>query len=569
MSTYARKAVCAIVGTIAMTWIASSLATAAVTEERDSTHASFWQYEFNVSPDIQDLDGNMVNDFVVGGDGTFSFDGIYHTDSLTAGSANCMSATDNLIWDQSGITWETGYTLEVRARVNSVAEDATLGASYLHAVAQSATGASSLLNLYDDKVTWGNSASVGPLLQASNSDDFHVFRIAQEPGANSFSVWRDGLLIGSELGATYYNPSLNRLILGDAGGVHGGNVDYDYLRFSPGAYAPVDQILPGAPTTEKSSSEFVYKYEMDVDPTDPGAIDLDTNSLADWSVGGNGITELTGNGTILFDTESKVPGTEEDGNSAYIESGLSSTDHIWPRLALNSIDGFTVEISVKVLSDSGEQGAMALFARPADTTEGPGLSIAANGQFWYSGIGLENEGVTYDNTDGFHQFRIVRNSELLGGEWYVWRDDELLTPDGIDAGYFLSGAKAIYLGDAGGTVQEGIAEVEYVRFMEGAFAPVTEEPLPGDANKDGKVDGSDVTILAGNWQAGVGAPDPSTVTWEMGDFNGDGQVDGSDVTILAGNWQAGVTAATASVPEPSTLLLLVGMTAGLTLLRRK
>ena len=29
-------------------------------------------------------------------------------------------------------------------------------------------------------------------------------------------------------------------------------------------------------------------------------------------------------------------------------------------------------------------------------------------------------------------------------------------------------------------------------------------------------------------------------TWEMGDFNGDGVVDGSDVTILAGNWQYGV-----------------------------
>ena len=81
--------------------------------------------------------------------------------------------------------------------------------------------------------------------------------------------------------------------------------------------------------------------------------------------------------------------------------------------------------------------------------------------------------------------------------------------------------------------------------------------IPGDANNDGRVDGSDVTILAGNWQAGVGDPNTSTVTWEMGDFNGDGQIDGSDVTILAGNWQYGVDAAAASVPEPSSVLLLV------------
>ena len=30
--------------------------------------------------------------------------------------------------------------------------------------------------------------------------------------------------------------------------------------------------------------------------------------------------------------------------------------------------------------------------------------------------------------------------------------------------------------------------------------PVISEEIPGDANGDGKVDGSDVTILAGNWQ---------------------------------------------------------------------
>ena len=92
-----------------------------------------------------------------------------------------------------------------------------------------------------------------------------------------------------------------------------------------------------------------------------------------------------------------------------------------------------------------------------------------------------------------------------------------------------------------------IAEIEFM---------VTPELVAGDANGDGKVDGSDVTILAGNWQAGVGDPNTETITWAMGDFNGDGQIDGSDVTILAGNWQYGVEATTATVPEPSTMLAL-------------
>ena len=93
--------------------------------------------------------------------------------------------------------------------------------------------------------------------------------------------------------------------------------------------------------------------------------------------------------------------------------------------------------------------------------------------------------------------------------------------------------------------------------------------IPGDANKDGKVDGSDVTILAGNWQAGVPNGDTENVTWEMGDFNGDGKVDGSDVTILAGNWQYGVNAAAAAVPEPSTVALLLTALLAVGALRRE
>ena len=84
--------------------------------------------------------------------------------------------------------------------------------------------------------------------------------------------------------------------------------------------------------------------------------------------------------------------------------------------------------------------------------------------------------------------------------------------------------------------------------------------IPGDANKDGKVDGSDVTILAGNWQVGVGGV--GGATWGMGDFNGDGAVDGSDVTILAGNWQYGVNSAATAVPEPSTVLLVISALIG-------
>ena len=99
------------------------------------------------------------------------------------------------------------------------------------------------------------------------------------------------------------------------------------------------------------------------------------------------------------------------------------------------------------------------------------------------------------------------------------------------------------------------AEVASLYATPGSVIGGQNPDVPGDANRDGKVDGSDVTILAGNWQKGV--DDGQTASWEEGDFNGDGKVDGSDVTILAGNWQHGVDSTAASVPEPGSILLLL------------
>ena len=87
------------------------------------------------------------------------------------------------------------------------------------------------------------------------------------------------------------------------------------------------------------------------------------------------------------------------------------------------------------------------------------------------------------------------------------------------------------------------------------FLPLAEEWIPGDANRDGQVDGSDATILANYWQYGVGMTTPDA-TWDMGDFNGDHIVDGSDATLLASHWQEGTDPLTV-VPEPSTWILLL------------
>ena len=84
------------------------------------------------------------------------------------------------------------------------------------------------------------------------------------------------------------------------------------------------------------------------------------------------------------------------------------------------------------------------------------------------------------------------------------------------------------------------------------------EPLPGDANLDGVVDGGDLSILGANW-LGAGK------TWGQGDFNDDGTVNGGDLSILGANWLTGAGAGSSFgeamagfnvVPEPGTIALL-------------
>ncbi len=94
--------------------------------------------------------------------------------------------------------------------------------------------------------------------------------------------------------------------------------------------------------------------------------------------------------------------------------------------------------------------------------------------------------------------------------------------------------------------------------------PTVPEPpdfkLPGDANRNDTIDESDAAVLAATWQTLTDA------TWEMGDFNNDGAVNDIDATLLAANW--GV-ATSASVPEPSTVVLAMAAIGTLALLRRR
>jgi hypothetical protein len=73
-------------------------------------------------------------------------------------------------------------------------------------------------------------------------------------------------------------------------------------------------------------------------------------------------------------------------------------------------------------------------------------------------------------------------------------------------------------------------------------------PEPGDANLDGRVDISDLTIVLTNYgQSGM--------SWSQGDFAGDGMVDINDLTIILQNFGTTAGAGISAVPEPSAIAL--------------
>jgi hypothetical protein len=104
--------------------------------------------------------------------------------------------------------------------------------------------------------------------------------------------------------------------------------------------------------------------------------------------------------------------------------------------------------------------------------------------------------------------------------------------------------------------------------------------LLGDANLDGKVNGTDFAILASNFNQSVSY-------WDQGDFNYDHKVNGTDFAFLAANFNQGASQADVnpadvaalnafaaanglltSVPEPATATL-VGLSLGALLTQRR
>ena len=141
-------------------------------------------------------------------------------------------------------TWANGgFTVEFRAKVTSAVPDNQGAFAVLAQAVGASTTNHSFLNIGDDKTYWGEGGDAVALDNHDITDGFHVFRIAQAPGATTFHVWRDGILLSDSVGASFPFPAFinGTLSLGDFGSGQTGTAEIDWIRFTSGFFAPVPE----------------------------------------------------------------------------------------------------------------------------------------------------------------------------------------------------------------------------------------------------------------------------------------------------------------------------------------
>ena len=181
------------------------------------------------------------------------------------------------------------------------------------------------------------------------------------------------------------------------------------------------------------------------------------------------------------------------------------------------------------------------------------------------GIGFktfENEEVRL-RYDGQEIDTVEQNVAIVSGEWshatVIAEACERDPAEGLCVTVTMEGVDAN--GDPAASVPFNDVFIANATLGDLVIGP---DAIPGDVTGDGQVDASDLNVLGSNWQQSVDPPGSN------GDLDGSGFVDAADLNIIGSNWQAGVgAAATAAVPEPAGMSLLLMSVLGAMAFRRK
>ncbi len=201
-----------------------------------------------------------------------------------------------------------------------------------------------------------------------------------------------------------------------------------------------------------------------------------------------------------------------------------------------------------------------------------GMPICIGGGYYDSGYLMSfylivgswsSDVMAYDSTSTMTHTGVP----VVVGQWQHWQID--YTVGGSDMNLTIDGlsASGVAMIRPGAPLNRVFFEQDLSMFLLDNLTisdstPPPPPPHPGDANDDKVVDATDAAFMAQHWLQSTGA------AWEDGDFNDDDAVNDLDAAIMAANWNWSATPLS-SVPEPSTLMLLVGMLLPVLLRRMK
>ena len=268
------------------------------------------------------------------------------------------------------------------------------------------------------------------------------------------------------------------------------------------------------------SDRFDFKYEMDALPTQ---VDADADGHKDFTAAGN-VSGPASGGIVTCSFQA---------NSYYkSDSGEGQAGDTWRKISSYAGDtGYTIELKMKLRSQSNGT-AMSLTA-----SDGSGddmlLSFHTNRISW-AGTTLAE----MSTTDDFHTYRVARFPGIHA-RFAVWRDGRLVAWGLNDALPSNNGLNRLLFG-AIGTAFGGSAQVDYLRFSLGAYAPAPEkkgsaefqfkyemEKAPNQENIDGEA-GMDFGLSSG----ATAVPSDGIVTCGFGGnkyFYSNGGASGSGV----------------------------------------
>jgi hypothetical protein len=291
------------------------------------------------------------------------------------------------------------------------------------------------------QVNTGNTQTLtGTVLDENdNTDGFHTFRLAFEAQDGLYYVWRDSVLLTPDGLAKQAATGASRFIVGDCcSGIPMSTVDLAYISYdTTGAFSPMPPKI-----TPLDSAAF----ELVAGPSDIH----DGDSLVNgW---------VNAGGDVNFELNDAHLSLISAANNGWLQH--DNDESVWEKGVADG-GSWTAEISIRLANDEGN----GLVIWGANGAERNILQVNTHNTQTLTGTVLDEN----DNTDAFHTFRLAFEGQ--DGLYYVWRDDVLLTPDGI-AKQAGTGANRFIVGDCCSGIPMSTIDLAYIRYdTTGAFSP--------------------------------------------------------------------------------------------------